>query len=1213
MHEATSYHKAGYYLEYLQRLRGELEKASGLDVEWTTDRLCTFSVRRVNFERIRYCQPPDDWRQLLSVYHNLVIRGLPTYPTLQVEKFLLDNISKTVPMAETDDKDSIAFHDTLPGVLREAWVKSLARAHATIDHELTTFRAELDSAEERNFIEALSRKLGPSTYQLVECQRPFSSIVRSDEAKSFFDQRVDFSLETKDVKIVLEIDGKQHQEPKQKMLDERRDQFLRASKWEVVRIPASFVRQERIDEKIQYLTERFARDTFLLAAARNFSQPLSTHDAGRAALQLTMTPFALARIQWVILQAFITGCLDIKKPRLKIAVIEWDLPCAFLAFWDFVNSFNHLRSIAGFTRDLPRIELEIFRRHESELDDGVRTLEALSGISVQVSSEVEHIREDHFDMVFSVSTLQVGSRDLSQIIGQIPCVAIESVHSPRGPDPQIETALPIRYSLQQDPTESLIFLLQWIFRKRKFRGGQLEILRKSLALENLIGLLPTSGGKSLCYQLSALLQPGTTLVVDPLISLMVDQIDNLKRLQFDLTGLVSSDQNREEQGKSLERFVHRSLLLFFISPERLQIPAFREILKSLCQTTPVPYLVIDEAHCISEWGHDFRPSYLKLVENARKSCLYQGFQPTIVALTGTASSAVLSDIQREVGLSDEAIVTPETYDRPELEFDVTKCQSHDKWQKLKAKLLELPQRFGKLPEEFFNPQNAGIVFCPHVGWTYGIVKVASRIRSELQNFISDVRIYSGKPPKGYDNNKWKQDKAKNQRDFKENKTPLIVATKAFGMGIDKPNIRYTIHYSMPTSLEAFYQESGRAGRDGSKAICSLIFSGDHTHWTKVFDEMTNEELAAVLAPRTPGRHTMPEMDTSPPEDDIYRMLYFHAKSWRGIEKEYETIKDLVTSKIYPAIASLEFDETTLVRIPFGGDIANDEGEDSRSRTEKTLYRLSMLGLVVDYALDHNARMFEVEVTRRKDDYLKSVLLDYLSRYKPYDRDSFSQRIDKAHGSTTLEKCLRTLLDFVYGEIEKKRRQTILEMARVASTSPDNEAFRKALLNYLETSEFTKKLNKIAKEMAPQEWVDIISNVKDIQSAQRLLGGCRRALESNPDHPGLLLLSSFARVKTSDETAIDEFGRASRSLAESPLQESVQEQTLAKMIGMMALERPLAASALCYIALQEFPRREIARITLAYSEISSQAGKLALRVLLAYMLQEVQSARRHLVG
>jgi ATP-dependent DNA helicase RecQ len=1199
MHEETSYEKAGYYLQYLQNLRAELEKTSAMDIGWTIDRLCSFSLRRINFEGIKSFHPPDDWKQLLSVYHNLVIRGLPTYPTLEVERFLLDSVSKTVSTAETDDKNNVAFRDRLSGIIREAWLKSLARAHAALDPHFGAFQKDMDSTEEHDFFEALSRNYGPSIYQLIECQRPFSSIVQADDAKVFFDQRVDFSLETKGTKIILEIDGMQHQEPNQKALDEKRDQFLKANNWEVVRIPARDVRQERIADEIQSLAERFATDTFLLAATRNISQPLDTHDVGRAALHLVVTPFSLARLEYTIVWAFLTGCLDIRKPHLRIAVIEWDLPCVFLAFWDFVKSFNHLRSLAGLAQTLPKIDLEIFRKSQYGLADGINSLTPAFGITAHVSNDVESVRRGRFDMIISVSTLQVGSRDLSGVIGQNPCIAIDSVHGPRGPSPQIESAYPVRYLVSQEPNENLDFFLKWIFRKRRFREGQFEMVRRSLALEDLIALLPTSAGKSLCYQLSALLQPGTTLVVDPLISLMTDQMDNLKDFQIDFTGHVSSDQKRAKQDETLQRLVHRNLLILFVSPERLQIPTFREALEFLCQTTPVPFLVIDEAHCISEWGHDFRPSYLKLADNARTSCTYHDFQPRIIALTGTACSAVLDDIQRVIGLSDNAMVTPETFDRPELEYEVTKCTSDKKWSTLKEQILELPRRFNKASDKFFNPTNAGIVFCPHVGSIYGIVRVATDIGKELRNVISDVRMYSGKPPKGYSREEWKQLKADNQNDFKENKTTLVVATKAFGMGIDKPNIRFTIHYNMPTSLEQFYQESGRAGRDGSKALCTLIFSGDYDKWKDFLDptKTTNEKLAH-------------EIDSTLRKDDIYRMLYFHSKSWQGIEDEFNRIKKLITSTIEPEIQRLKYDETGLVRISFGGEIVDDEDGGSSKRIEKMLYRLSILGLVADYSLDHRARMFEVEVVRRRDDFFKSVLLDYLSEYKSGD---FSEAIEKAQGSTMLDKCLRTLLEFVYREIEGKRREAIRQMAQVANKSPSNETFRRELLHYLETSERSQKLNKMAKEMEPQEWLDVMSNIEDINSAQRLLGNCRRALESYPDHPGLLLLSSYARLKTSDETAVDEFERATRSLVRSPLKDSAQEQTLAKAIGLMAMERPDALPALCYAALLEFPRREIARVTLTYVQISSQAGRLALRVLLTYVLEEVKSVGNHILG
>jgi hypothetical protein len=150
-------------------------------------------------------------------------------------------------------------------------------------------------------------------------------------------------------------------------------------------------------------------------------------------------------------------------------------------------------------------------------------------------------------------------------------------------------------------------------------------------------------------------------------------------------------------------------------------------------------------------------------------------------------------------------------------------------------------------------------------------------------------------------------------------------------------------------------------------------------------------------------------------------------------------------------------------------------------------------------------------------------------------------------------------------------------------------------------------------MNPQEWVDIVSNIDDINSAQRLLAGCRRTLESYPDHPGLLLLSWYARQLTSDKTALDEFERATKSLANSTLDDHLREQTLANMIKEVASEQPNAIPALCYVALQEFPRREIARIALTYSDISSKTGDLALRVLLGFTHQKVQTVRQHITG
>ncbi len=261
--------------------------------------------------------------------------------------------------------------------------------------------------------------------------------------------------------------------------------------------------------------------------------------------------------------------------------------------------------------------------------------------------------------------------------------------------------------------------------------------------------------------------------------------------------------------------------------------------------------------------------------------------------------------------------------------------------------------------------------------------------------------------------------------------------------------------------------------------------------------------------------------------------------------------------------------------------------------------------------------FEVEAIHRSDDFIKSALLDYFERYKtPEYRNVASQRIALCKGQTVLEKCIRVMLEFVYEEIEKKRRRAILQMAEVAAaTSLDNEPFRTQLLDYLEKSEFTQPLADIAKKMEPMEWVSIASKVEDIDSSRHLLGGCRRALESYPDHPGLLLLSAFSRLmipKLPTDWAIGEFQRAIKLLARPPTKEDTLK-AITRFLEMINQKRLPLINNFCHIALKEFPQRDIARTTLKYADPASESGILALKILLESILEKTTLARTHILG
>ena len=328
-------------------------------------------------------------------------------------------------------------------------------------------------------------------------------------------------------------------------------------------------------------------------------------------------------------------------------------------------------------------------------------------------------------------------------------------------------------------------LLRRTFRLQRLRPGQREVIESVLAGRDTLAIMPSGAGKSLCYQLPTLQTRGTTVVVSPLIALMKDQSDKLEERGVDAAA-VNSALSARERREAMRRIRGGKADFIFTTPEQLANPAVLARLKE----NPVDLFVVDEAHCITQWGHDFRPAYLGL-----GSALRALGNPTLLALTATATPDVIEDIRRQLGRPRMRVLNAGVY-RPNLYFEV--LQTTNAIEKRQA-LLEVVRSGG-----------AGIVYC-------ATVREAKAVHAWLVAQGEDAELYHGRLAG--------RARAERQDAFMSGAARTMVATNAFGMGIDRPDIRYVVHYQLPGSLEAYYQEAGRAGRDGEEARCTLLY--DH--------------------------------------------------------------------------------------------------------------------------------------------------------------------------------------------------------------------------------------------------------------------------------------------------------------------------------------------------------------------------------------------------
>ena len=855
----------------------------------------------------------DDVHPILAVLSNIVTRGLPT----KASPFLEDCF--TVFGNKQLNNALGAINYNIDGLKKEDLFLAM---HLVDPRWIITPQnyniSVLDSDLEKSYI---TEETSPLLRQLLQPQRSISSIGSSITNHS---GRVDFAFEfpysskgkdnTDYHGCVIELDGKKYHSPlNQQLLYRQRNQALLEAHWYCIRLLEDEINKPF--KEYRNLGSGYVSECIKAYTKKFDSQWIKT-------LQLVLTPIAVARLEKTILEALMTGQLSLNTPSWKVLVREHDVPCAAIAFEEMRQLFEHITQLSEDYADMkfPVVDLTIVSTKEFSdsplhLNHHVYTDEYHSNIEYDMIIDNAILRRNGLEKI-----------DFTNYRCKNKCYFnVRSAHYHRS-ERQIYTSHRIiykpiaianaqgRYDDIERNVSHLRYFLQFLFRKQDFRQGQTPILSRALQYKSVIGLLPTGGGKSLTYQIAAMLQPGITLIIDPLRSLMKDQFDGLISAGIDCCSYINSSievpekireqgdyainryriEERERRSKRLEK---SELMFIFLSPERLSILDFRERLRNMRDTgVYFAYGVIDEVHCVSEWGHDFRFSYLHLGRNLYKYVLpkqneedEQNNHIPLFGLTATASFDVLADVERELSgngafpLDAETIVREGDTNRFEIQYKIEpvpisfkqKNQDGsiklDKWAIYDTKKAYLDSLISQMPTylkdlltpdsiqiitkgytegpratdrdlqslEVTVPDNflsveqyyeyGGIVFCPHRDKT-GIAVFPNQRRINELHKETQVGTFVGSNEDDLENSKQTQESDREEESFanlelfRDNRIPLMIATKAFGMGIDKPNVRYTINLNYSSSLESFVQEAGRAGRDRRMALSVIMLS-----------------------------------------------------------------------------------------------------------------------------------------------------------------------------------------------------------------------------------------------------------------------------------------------------------------------------------------------------------------------------------------------------
>ena len=917
--------------------------------------------------------------------------------------------------------------------------------------------------------------------------------ITGEDNRNFINQQVDFYLPQ--AKLVIEIDGQQHKTDEvTRVSDTKRDNYLLTQGVTTIRIDTVELRNGNYKEKVKLILEHLSRFDKLLTFYKNACEKIEENQMSETEIKTKLLPTAIIRFQVLLIELLTHNYLSLNENWNFNILANEDLGnFAELAISDLLIWLDNLYQLKNKTNfEKPKFTINITNKKS----DFVITTKAINlDFSLfkrytdenKINPDVIYLRTDYFDIVKDKNYFRVSTTE------------------------------PINYNITDEDKGILEFFLDNIFDKPKFREGQFPIISNALNRKDTIGLLPTGGGKSLCYQLPCLLQPSINFVVCPIKSLMYDQNENLVNMLVTNVSFITSDLDANERRQIETDFEQGRYLFVWISPEKFQIPSFREKITSIVANFSIAYAVVDEVHCLSEWGHDFRTSYLNLAKTIDKlSPKDENGEGKIkfIGLTATASVNVLKDIKiefsrRKQRLEDENIKSLLDYSRKELQFEVINDKGN-KSKQIQTLLKELHDT-----ESFIETnEKAGLVFTPNVNGAYGCFQVSNTLNTLYQNKVS---WFSGDIPKRdvYDEqtgrktgtepvmqrDEFNKFKLQVQKDFKKDKYQILVATKAFGMGIDKQNIFYTFHYGLPSSVEALYQEAGRAGRwDKNKeenkcktGKCYVLYSPE-THDSERVERLFKKDTTFA---------EMKEISEEVKWDgkDIFKQVFLFTQGQNDIDEDFKIILGVI--KTY-------FKSESKVRIFW--NVAYSKLRINNDTLQKAIYRLSLLGIVSDWStnfIDH----FEVQFKTQNETTITKSVSNYITKYEP--NTDVETEISKVEKATILEKSVWYLLNWTFENIAYSRKQSLKTLSDWCNQFEDSESFKSRIDSYFIFTETTFILQHIAENPKEfEKWFDVLTTNNQFPNKvefKKLRDSISRFLESYRNNLGLNFLSGFVRL------------------------------------------------------------------------------------------------------